>query len=465
VQSVTDGPRVRLVVLTYNGRANIEQCFDHLEALDWPKNRLDLVLVDNGSRDGSADLVADRHPDVHIIRLPKNVGFPANNHALRDVESFDYVGLINDDAFVEPGYLRPLVDALERDVALGAASPRMLFHSKFIDLGVETTATPAGRGDPRPLGVRISGLSVDDHNVWRRAHLAEGGHGAEISRSGAYEWTAEKALVRVPVDRDGPVPDRVEILLSAPGPKEVTLRSGSHSVAVPVDAESVWCAAPLAGVPYDVVNNAGSIVLRDGHGADRGFGAPNGPAFDQPRDVFAWCGGAVLLRPAYIADVGLFDERFFLYYEDTDLSWRGRARGWRHRYVPEAVVHHVHAATTVGGSASFAYFTERNRLLMLLKNAPRSMIREVLGDYLGQIYDAGRRDVAGAIAQGRRPNALPVVRRLRALGGFSRLAPSVLLDRPAVRSRQRVEDGELLGQLSSSAGVGHQDRTQSDQAG
>ena len=52
--------------------------------------------------------------------------------------------------------------------------------------------------------------------------------------------------------------------------------------------------------------------------------------------MFAWCGGGVLLRPRYLADVGLFDERFFLYYEDTDLSWRGRSRGWRYRYVPEA---------------------------------------------------------------------------------------------------------------------------------
>ena len=59
--------------------------------------------------------------------------------------------------------------------------------------------------------------------------------------------------------------------------------------------------------------------------------------------MFAWCGGAVLLRRRYLDDVGLFDERFFLYYEDTDLSWRGRLRGWRYVYVPGAVVRHHHA--------------------------------------------------------------------------------------------------------------------------
>lgn len=423
------------------------RCFECLHAVDWPADRLELVLIDNGSRDGTADLVADRFPDVKILRLPTNVGFPANNLALADVDSYDYVGLVNDDAFVEPGYLAPLVDVLEREPDIGAACPKMLFESQFVDLVVETAASPPGRGDPRALGVRITGLAVDDRNVWRRAHVAEGGYGPEIARTGLYQWTADRARVRVPVARGEPVPDHVELLLSAPSPKEVRLGSGDESVTVPVDSESVWCAAPVASAPYDVINNAGSIVLADGHGADRGFGQPDGPAFADECDVFAWCGGAVLLRSAYVADVGLFDERFFLYYEDTDVSWRGRARGWRHRYVPNAVVRHVHAATTVEGSSSFAYFTERNRLLMLLKNAPRSMVRDAVGSFIGQTYDAARRDVAGAIAQRRRPNPLPVVRRARAFAGFMKLAGSVALDRPEVRSRRRVGDDELLREL------------------
>ncbi len=384
---------------------------------------------------------------MRILRMSGNSGFPANNQALRDLRAVDYVGLVNDDAFVHPGYLAPLVDALEADPVLGAVAPKMLFDSQFVDVEIETTATRPGRGDPRALGVRISGMTADAHNIWRRAHVV-GGHGSEIARSGAYEWTGERAHVRVPTDRGPSMPVKVEILLSAPEPKQVTLRSGGQSVVIPVDAESIWCPAPIEGTPYDVVNNAGSIVLTDGHGADRGFGLPDGHEFAVPADVFAWCGGAVLLRSEYLADVGLFDERFFLYYEDTDLSWRGRARGWRYRYVPEAVVRHVHAATTVEGSAAFAYFTERNRLLMLLKNAPRPMVRRVVGDFVGKTYDGARRDVAAAVAQGRRPNALPVSRRVRALAGFARLAPSVLRTRQRVRSRQRVADEVLLSELT-----------------
>jgi GT2 family glycosyltransferase len=434
------------VVLTFNGRDNLVRCFDHLHALDWPKDRLELVLVDNGSRDGSADLVAEAFPDVRILRMARNLGFPANNFALCDFDAFDYVGLVNDDAFVAPTYLSPLVDALEADQELGAASPKMLFESQFLDLEIETTATDAGRGDPRSLGVRIGGMTADGHNIWRRAHVV-GGHGSEMARSGGYEWTTEHVLVRVPTRAESNH-EQVEILLSAPEPKQVTLRSGAASMVIPVDSEPIWCPAPLEGVPYDVVNNVGSVVLADGHGADRGFGVPDGEEYAEAAEVFAWCGGAVLLRSDYLADVGLLDERFFLYYEDTDLSWRGRARGWRYRFVPDATVRHVHAATTVEGSASFAYFTERNRLLMLLKNAPAPMVRRVVGDFLGQTYDAARRDIGGAVAQGRRPNALPVSRRVRALAGFARLAPSVLRDRRSVRSRQRIDDNALLSVLT-----------------
>ena len=78
---------------------------------------------------------------------------------------------------------------------------------------------------------------------------------------------------------------------------------------------------------------------------------------DEPVEVFGWCGGAVLLRPRYLADVGLLDERYFAYYEDFDMSWRGRLRGWRYRYVPDSVVHHRHAAGLGVGSERFRFLS------------------------------------------------------------------------------------------------------------
>lgn len=448
---------VRLVVLNYNGGAEVLRCVQHLLDVDWPADELEVVVIDNASTDGSLEQIQRRFPSVRTIGLPTNDGFPANNLALRDLGAVRYVGLVNNDAFVEPDYLRPLVETLDADPTLGAASPLMVFERQFVDITLETTAARAGRGDPRALGVMVSGLRVDGDDAWRSAQLASGGYGAETSSAtsasgGRYEWTSERAVVRIPVVRGASLPGTVQIRLSAIGAKRVTVTSGSTQTQLAVDDTPAWLTVGLDGVPYDLVNNAGSVVAPDGYGADRGFGEPveewrAGPDGDG-RDVFAWCGGAVLLRPSYLADVGLFDERFFLYYEDTDLSWRGQARGWRYRYVPSAVVRHLHAASSIEGSERFAFCTERNRLLMLFKNAPRSVVLGALWAFKRQTYDALRRDVLTAVVRRRRPNVVPVRRRLRALVGFAWMAPRLAWARARIRREQTVSDADLAARLA-----------------
>lgn len=118
------------------------------------------------------------------------------------------------------------------------------------------------------------------------------------------------------------------------------------------------------------INNAGVLLLRTGYGADRGLGDLNDERYEQPADVFGFSGGAAVLRTLAVRAVGGFDPEYFLYYEDTDLSWRLRLAGWRISYCPTAIVHHVHAASSDPASELFAFHTERNRLLTLYRNAP-----------------------------------------------------------------------------------------------
>lgn len=458
---------VRLVVLNYNGGDDTIRCVDSLHRLDWPADELEIVVVDNASTDGSLERVARLYPSVKTIRLPTNDGFPANNLALRDLGHLRYVGLINNDAFVEPGFLGPLVESLDADEGLGAASPLMVFERQFVDLEVKAAALRVGRGDPRALGVKISGMRVDGVDVWGNAQIASGGYGAETSASERYEWTSDRAVLRIPVVRNADLPTTVQIRMSCVGSKQVTVTSGATEAQFDVRDAPEWLTVGLDGEPYDVVNNAGSDIFDDGYGADRGFGL----ALDEWRaaatevtgdldvdgqdtggqEVVAWCGGAVLLRPDYLRDVGLFDERFFLYYEDTDLSWRGQGRGWRYRFVPTSVVRHLHAATSVEGSVRFSYFTERNRLLMLVKNAPRRMVLDAVVDYKLRTYDAFRRDVLTAIVARRRPNTVPFRRRLRALFGFAAMAPRLMPARVRIRRRQRLSDLEMRSRLASRA--------------
>jgi GT2 family glycosyltransferase len=457
---VPDRPLVRLVVLNYNGGELVVQCLEALGKLDWPADRLEVVVVDNASTDGSDAAIADRFPGVQLIRSARNNGFPANNLALRQLDGVDYVGLVNPDSCVEPGWLGALAGALDADNALGAVSPRMLFADRFVDIEISSPTFVPGTADRRTLGVQVSGARVEGVDRWRDAQFAEGTWGIEHELTGAtFQWTSERAVVRLPVglaqrggrqpppDGPGQAGDRrppvAELRLAAETPKRIALRCGVIERHIDVGISPAWVGIQLSGTPRDIVNNVGSIVFDDGYGADRGFLEPDEGQYHEPVEVFAWCGGSVLLRPRYLADVGLFDERFFLYYEDTDLSWRGRTRGWRYGYVPDAVVRHVHAASTGEGSPVFQHYVERNRLLMLAKDAPRDLAWGAVWRYVLVTLSYARRDIVRPVLRLHRPNVEQVRRRLASFAGFASLAPAMLRDRWRIRRRATVGDGEL----------------------
>jgi GT2 family glycosyltransferase len=437
-------PFVRLIVLNYNGGSLVQRCVEHLEALDWPADRLDLVVVDNASQDGSDRLLEGR-PRVRLVRSAENLGFPGNNLAMGDLDGVDYVGLVNNDAFVEPDYLAPLVEVLAGDPSIGAACPKILLADRFADLRIQTDPWTAP-GDGRELGVRISGLEVDGVDRWGSAGVLSGVHAVEPGGPGEpeFRWTTGDAVVRVPMSCDGPLESVVRVRLAGRGPADVVIAQGASVRTVVVDVEPRWFDVAVTGPVFDVINNAGSLLIDGGWGADRGFLQRDRGQFDEEDEVFAWCGGAVLFPARYLREAGLFDRRFFLYYEDTDLSWRGRAQGWRYRYVPASVVRHVHAASSVEGSPLFHHYVERNRLAMLAKNAPARYAIAAVARFLLSTLSYARRDVLRPILRLRRPHLGLVRARVRSFGSFLLLSPHLLAERRHLRRRQRVADAEIL---------------------
>ena len=93
------------------------------------------------------------------------------------------------------------------------------------------------------------------------------------------------------------------------------------------------------------------------------------------------CGAALALKTAAVREVGGIDPRFFLYYEDVDLSWRLRLSGYSVRYVPGAVVVHQHSASTGAGSLLHTYYTERNRLATLTVCASAGLALRAVARY------------------------------------------------------------------------------------
>ncbi|MEY2420433.1 MAG: hypothetical protein QOI95_500 [Acidimicrobiaceae bacterium] len=437
-------PRVRAIVLNYNGGSHVLDAVAALEKTDWPHDRLELVVIDNASVDGSDREIEQRFPAVHLLRSPVNRGFPGNNIAMVEHDA-DYIALVNNDAFVTPGWLAPLVDVLESDPRLGAACPKILFAPSFADL-LMTSPTFKPPGDGRDLGVRISGVEVDGQDRFADAQMAEGVSSIETGPADepTFAWTSGRATIRVPLPPNESGPFRVRLRLAAERDKEISLLSGETATAVTVTTTPHWVDATVHGPGYDVVNNVGSVLVRLGFGGDRGYLEPDRGQYDESEDVFAWCGGGVLLRREYLEQVGLFDESFFLYYEDTDLAWRGRAQGWHYRYVPSSVVRHLHAASTGESSPIFQHYVERNRLLMLLKNAPWSLVGNAVYRYLRMIASFSVRLIVLPIAHGHRPQPQLPVRRVRSFAGFLRHAPGALRERRVLRRRQVVADRELL---------------------
>jgi GT2 family glycosyltransferase len=201
------------------------------------------------------------------------------------------------------------------------------------------------------------------------------------------------------------------------------------------EAAAVTSRLLLADVTPPTLNNAGVVLRDDGYGADRGLGEP-ADAYEDPEEVFGFSGGAALLRVDALREIGGFPRPFFLYYEDTDTSWRLRKAGWTVRYEPSAVVHHRHSATADQTSAAFAYWNERNRLLMHARCAAPPAALAVWARFLLTTASLTVRRLTG----GSRPAAHQqrVRLRLRVLAGALRLLPWALATRrsPAAAARR-----------------------------
>jgi GT2 family glycosyltransferase len=334
--TASEGPAITVVVVTWNGAHLIGACLAGLARQDLDPAQWQVLVVDNASTDGTAELLARDHPGVRVLRSSVNRGFAGGNHlALREVTT-PYAVLLNNDAVPEPGFLSALLRTAQAPEGrrTAAVTAKVLLQPRFRLLPPDAQADPAQGDIATPSGI-------------------------------------------VRPDPDGDL---------------------------------------------DVVNSTGNEVTRSGYGRDRGWLQLDTGA-EPPTDVFAFCGAAVLLRMAALRDVGDFDEDFFLYYEDTDLSWRLRTAGWTVRYEPAAVVRHQHAASSDARSALFRFHDDRNRLLMLTKNAPagvalRAVLRYPLTIASLTVHQGPLRAMTGT--------------RCRALVSYVRLLPRMLRRRRTI---------------------------------
>jgi GT2 family glycosyltransferase len=127
----------------------------------------------------------------------------------------------------------------------------------------------------------------------------------------------------------------------------------------------------------ELIDSTGDYYTVWGLPYPRGRGENNIDKYDKQTDIFAASGGASLYRVSMLKEIGLFDQDFFAYYEDVDLSFRAQLAGWKVAFVPQSIVYHQIGATSSKIKGFATYQTMKNQPLLLLKNVPRRYMFKV----------------------------------------------------------------------------------------
>jgi GT2 family glycosyltransferase len=118
--------KASIIVVNWNGKRFLEECLEALLAQTY--SPYEIIMVDNGSDDGSVDFVAERFPEVRIIENGENLGFAGGNNVGIRVARGDYIVTLNNDTRAEPNWLEELVKVVEADPKIGMCASKMLFY-------------------------------------------------------------------------------------------------------------------------------------------------------------------------------------------------------------------------------------------------------------------------------------------------------------------------------------------------
>lgn len=388
---------VTVVTVNFNGKKYLPALFDSLKSQTY--RSLKVVMVDNGSNDGSADFVRREYPWVTVVRNARNVGFAeGNNIGLRHCMG-EFVVLVNNDMVVDRDWLSNLVSTA---VAKGAdvVGPKILFYKPFLSFRFETSTFDPGNGDTRRLGVRLVTDMRFESSGYDKILFGDNVYGEETASDGKYRWISDGGIVRIPYDPKSGV-HKLIFRVAAPEGKDVhalrlflgdgTSVFDSNITDTFQEYEVRISEADVRRNGRFVVNNASSEYSETtGYGRDVGMGEDDCGQYDDPNFVQALCGGCMLIRTEILGDAGVFDRYFFAYYEDTDFCWRMNTAARKLYYEPKSIVYHVHTGTSKEWSPFFYYHTDRNRLAMLLKNGAWAVVARETRGHIRLIFEVRR---------------------------------------------------------------------------
>jgi len=335
--NTTDIDSVTLVVVNYKGAEDTIACLQGIQALDWPQDRLRVVVVDNASGGDDVARIRAAAPQVEVIASKKNLGFAGGCNLGARGAATEHLAFINNDARPDPDFLRAAVGALQ-DGTIGAVAAKVV------------------------------------------------------------DWEGER------------------------------------------------------------IDYVGSALSWYGQGFKMHVGAVDDGSWDDPRDVLFGTGSALVVRRSAFEQVGGFDDRYFMFFEDVDLGWRLWLAGHRVRYVPRALVlHKHHASMSKLGAWREQFLLERNALFTIYKNYDDENLARFLAPALGLAVrrgvvlggaDSSELDLACAPPLPDEPATTEVSKTLLAsayaVDGFIRELGSLQQSRAEIQGSRQRSDGEVL---------------------
>jgi GT2 family glycosyltransferase len=169
---ILDHPLVSISIVNLNGRDYIENCLKSLGELDYPAEMIEIIMVDNGSTDGSGEFVKKAFPHVKVIQNGKNKGFAeANNQAARQA-SGEYMAFLNNDTRVDSQWLIELLKPIYKSREIIASGSKVLsYDGKSLDF-VGGMINFEGKGFQVDYGKK---LQDDRHDMYSYLPFVNGG--------------------------------------------------------------------------------------------------------------------------------------------------------------------------------------------------------------------------------------------------------------------------------------------------
>lgn len=335
---------VRVVIVNWRTPLLTERAARSL----WPQLRAgdELVVVDNASasadpHDNSLDhlrrlgaqLGSAGPARFGLVQARRNGGFGYGvNLGARNLRQ-DALVLLNSDAYALEGFVDALTAPLGHDL-VEATTARLLLEGRWRLVGDGAEPASPQSSSPQPPG-------AVGPNAPSRAESAD------PQSPGAVEAQTE--------------------------PTTGAAHSTGSAQLRGLDG-GIWVSDP-SGV--ELINSTGNVVDACGNGHDRSWLAPAKQEHDSP-EVFGICGGACAISARAWRQLGGMRQDLFMYYEDTDFSYRLRRAGYRVQYVRQAQARHAHAASSDSASEAFTTWNTRNRLRVATRYAPASVAARAL---------------------------------------------------------------------------------------